>query len=88
VTQKNNAPFIILKINHLQILRAPQKRHAHCVFCCMATTYVAQSGTACGEYASRMLRLAAPGSSAKGLSSRRPVMFLKFPMIDPHIGTC
>ena len=42
VTPNNNAPFISLKINHLQILRAPQKRHAHCVFCCVTTTYVAQ----------------------------------------------
>ena len=88
VTPNNNAPFFSLKINHLQTLRAPQKRHAHCVFCCMTTTYVAQSGTACGEYEGRMLRLAAAGSSAKGLSSRRPVLSQTFPMIEPYIGTC
>ena len=64
VTPNNNEPFISLKINHLQTLRAPQKRHAHCVFCCMTTTYVAQSGTACGHKESRMLQLAGPGSSA------------------------
>ena len=66
VTPNNNAPFFSLKINHLQTLRAPQKRHAYCVFCCMTTTYAAQSGTACGGYEGRMLRLAAAGSSAKG----------------------
>ena len=72
VTPNNNAPFISLKINHLQILRAPQKRHAHCVFYCVTTTYVAQSGTACGDgqphAPARRCR-----QSSQRLSSRRPV---------------
>ena len=78
VTPNNNAPFISLKINHLQTLRAPFWRHAHCVFCCVTTTYVSRSGTACGIYEGRMLRLAAAGSSAEGLSYRRPVLSMDF----------
>ena len=40
----------------------------------MTTTYVAQSGTACGHKESRMLRLAAAGSSAERLSSQQAVL--------------
>ena len=37
---------------------------------------ILRESTACGKYDGRMLRLAAAGSSTKGLSSRRPVLTL------------
>ena len=43
---------------------------------------ISVEGTACGEYDSRTLRLAAADSSAKGLSSRRPVPNSGTPLED------